>query len=270
MTKVVRPCQVSPCEAFERVSASQGEPDGVDGAVSDGVTHPGNEGATLHQRPIFDVERTSRSQSHIERRCLLLPGFSLLILAGGESSRMGIPKHLLSFHGKPILEHILTRLEGMFEEVLVAGRTPGIFPACVTPVTDVMPLRSPLVGVLSGLLAAGNPRVFVMGCDMPFIEPELVGRICSQALNGADVTVPVVRGFYEPLCAVYVRSCIDPIRAYIGSGNAKATGFYGSVNVGVVHEETVRECDPLLNSFVNLNTPGEFRRYCRATPRRRG
>lgn len=200
----------------------------------------------------------------------LIPGFSLLILAGGESSRMGTPKHLLPFQGKTLLEHILKRLNGLFDEVLLAGRTPGLFPAGVVPVVDVKQLRCPLVGILSGLLAAGNSHVFVMGCDMPFIEPGLVRTICSQALTGADVTVPVVRGFREPLCAVYSRSCSDPILEYIDSGRVKATGFYPAVTVREVTEEIVRECDPLLNSFVNINTPGEFRRYCRATPGERG
>lgn len=199
-----------------------------------------------------------------------MPAFSLLILAGGESSRMGTPKHLLPFQGKTLVEHIVKRLDCLFDEVLLAGRAPGIFPTCVTPVMDMMPLRCPLVGILSGLVASGNPLVFVMGCDMPFMEPGLVRLICSQALKGEDVTVPVIRGFYEPLCAVYSRACADRIKAYIESGNAKATGFFPSVTVREISEESVRSCDPLLNSFVNLNTPGEFRRYCRAIPGKRG
>lgn len=201
---------------------------------------------------------------------MLQNGFSLLVLSGGESSRMGMPKHMLPFGGRTLLEHILKRVEGMFREVLVVGRNPGAFPEGVKPVSDVMAIRAPLVGILSGLLAAESSRSFVLGCDMPFIEPALVAGICSQALSGADVTVPVVRGYREPLCAVYSRSCTPRITECLQSGNLKATGFYHSVTVREVGEQTVREFDPHLNSFININTPGEFRRYSPTAPARRG
>lgn len=197
---------------------------------------------------------------------MILAGFSLLVLAGGESRRMGAPKHLLPFHGVTILEHILGRLEGLFDEVLLAGRTPGLFPAGVVPVMDVKQVRCPLVGILSGLLAARNPCVFVLGCDMPFVEPALVKMLCSMASEGGDVTVPMIRGFYEPLCAVYSKASADRINEFIDAGNTKTTGFFPSVTVREVSEECVRACDPLLNSFVNLNTPGDFRQHCRVMP----
>lgn len=200
----------------------------------------------------------------------LIRDVSLLVLAGGESRRMGTPKHLLPFMGGTVLEHILKRLDGLFDEVLLAGRAPGLFPAGVVPVVDVKQLRCPLVGILSGLLAARNPYVFVLGCDMPFIEPSLVRMLCSLAQGGGEVTVPMVHGFYEPLCAVYSRSSAGRIEGYIDAGNTKTTGFFPSVTVREVSEERVRACDPLLNSFVNLNTPGEFRQHCRVMPGNRG
>lgn len=201
---------------------------------------------------------------------MILRGVSLLVLAGGESIRMGAPKHLLPFRGVTILEHILNRLSGMFDEVLLAGRTPGLFPAGVVPVIDVKPARCPLVGILSGLLAARNPYVFVLGCDMPLIEPSLVRMLCSRDTGCADVIVPLVRGFYEPLCAVYSRASASRIEEYIDAGNTKITGFFPAVTVKEMPEESVRACDPELNSFVNLNTPGDFRRYCRPMPVNQG
>ncbi|MFO7627517.1 MAG: molybdenum cofactor guanylyltransferase [Candidatus Fermentibacteraceae bacterium] len=206
----------------------------------------------------------------IQGRALILPGFSLLVLAGGESRRMGVPKHLLPFQGVTILDHILKRLDGLFDEVLLAGRTPGLYPAGVVPVMDVKPVRCPLVGILSGLLAARNPYLFVIGCDMPLIETSLVKMLCSTENGSADVIVPMVRGFYEPLCAVYSRACADRIEDFIDAGNTKTTGFYPLVTVREVSEESVRACDPQLNSFVNLNTPGEFRQHCRAMPGSKG
>lgn len=193
---------------------------------------------------------------------MTLSGFSLLILAGGESSRMGSPKHLLPYLGSTVLDHILIRLEGLFDQVMLVGRESCDELRGVEPVQDVRTARCPLVGILSGLKAARNPQVFVLGCDMPFIEPALVRMLCARAREGADVVVPVVRGFREPLCAVYRGSTAAVIQEYLDGGNSKTTGFYSSVRLLEVFEEQVRACDPELSSFVNLNTPGEYRRHC--------
>jgi len=192
---------------------------------------------------------------------MTLPETSLLILAGGESKRMGEPKHLLPVFGETMINYILNRIGVMFSEVLLAGRDLEQVPSGVVPVEDVRTERCPLVGILSGMRAAGNRRVFVLGCDMPFIVPGLVRMLCSREQGSADVIVPVVGGYYEPLCAVYSRSVSEEIARYIDSGRSKTTGFFQSVKVDEVPEVSIREFDPLLESFVNLNTPRDYRNH---------
>jgi molybdopterin-guanine dinucleotide biosynthesis protein A len=190
---------------------------------------------------------------------------SLLVLAGGESVRMGVPKHMLPFFGGTILEFLLRRIGGLFPEVLLAGRDLVNPPPGVITVEDARPERCPLTGILSGMCASGNERVFVTGCDMPFLKPALVAALCSRRIPGAQVTVPVVRGHYEPLCAVYHRSVVPVIADYLDRGRRKATGFYREVAVDRVPEELIRSLDPGLRSLDNMNTPREYMRMAAAS-----
>lgn len=191
---------------------------------------------------------------------------SLLILAGGDSTRMGAPKHSLPFFGGTVLDFILRRMDGLFDEILVAGRNLKDLPPGVVAVEDARPVRCPLVGILSGMEASRNGRIFVAACDMPFVEPALAEALCEWHDGRADVTVPVIGGYYEPLCAVYRRAVAPVIAGYLDRGNRKTTGFLDSVSVDRVSESFIRTVDPDLHSFVNLNTPCEYLRHFRAVP----
>lgn len=190
----------------------------------------------------------------------VLGDVSLLVLAGGESSRMGVPKHMLPFFGGTILEFLLRRIGGLFREVLLAGRRLADVPPGVVPVEDITPERCPLAGILSGLYASWNDRVFVTACDMPFLEPKLVAALCFRRIPGVQVTVPVVGGHCEPLCAVYHQSAAPVIAGYLSRGRRKTNGFYREVTVDWVPEKFVRALDPELRSLINLNTPREYMR----------
>lgn len=187
---------------------------------------------------------------------------TLVVLVGGESSRMGTPKHLLPLPGGTILDRILDRLGGMFGDVIVAGRGLRPMREGVRTVDDVRCERCPLVGILSGLQASRTAFSFVIACDMPFVEPSLVELLASKAGGGVDVVVPVVGGFFEPLCAVYGRAVTGAIAECLDSGRTKTTSFFGSARLAEVDEREIRSVDPALASFVNLNTPSDYLRHC--------
>ncbi len=193
---------------------------------------------------------------------MIFQGTSLLILAGGASSRMGCPKHLLPASGGTMIDHIVNRLGSLFSEVIVAGRGLDLNCSDVRIVEDIRPERSPLVGILSGMKASSTSEVFVLACDMPFVKPGLVYLLTSRKDDSSDVVIPIVRGYLEPLCAIYSCSISDRIKQYLDSGGRKVTGFFQTVSVTEVRESEVRLLDPLLRSFINLNTPNDYRNYC--------
>jgi len=183
---------------------------------------------------------------------------TLLILAGGESKRMGFPKHQLTLDGRDILTHLHGRLCHLFVETLVVGRDLDVVPEGVRVTEDRLIARSPLVGIHGGLSASRTNLTFVVACDMPYVKPRLVEFLLSQA-EGIDVVVPVVRGYYEPLCAIYRTSCVQSIERLIARGTLKVSELYPLVNVHEVDEEQVRLHDSCLRSFANLNAPAEIK-----------
>jgi len=186
---------------------------------------------------------------------------TLLILAGGESSRMGSPKHLLPVSGGTIVDQIIDHLGSMFIEVIVAGRGLELNRSDARVVEDIRPERTPLVGILSGMKASSTSNVFVLGCDMPFVKPAVIHCLSSRKYDGNAIVIPVIKGYYEPLCAIYNCSTSDRITQYLDSGGRKVTGFVQTVSVTEVQESEIRLFDPLLKSFTNLNTPKDYRDY---------
>ncbi len=192
---------------------------------------------------------------------MISKGTSLLILAGGASSRMGCPKHLLPASGGTMVDHIINRLGSLFTEIIIAGRSLDLSRSNVRIVEDIRPEQSPLVGILSGMKVSSTSNVFVLGCDMPFVKPGLIHLLTSRKEDTNDVVIPVVRGYLEPLCAIYSCSISDRITQYLDSGGRKVTGFFQTVSVTEVRESEIRLFDPLLKSFTNLNTPSDYRNY---------
>jgi len=181
---------------------------------------------------------------------------TLIILAGGEGQRMGFPKHELPMGETNILEWIHHRLGDLFAETIVVGRGISISNQEIRIAEDGYSERAALVGIHAGLTASRTDLTFVVACDMPHVEPGLVSHLLCAAAD-ADVVVPVIRGYREPLCAVYRTTCLPPIARSIEHGILKIVHFYTEVRVREIREQEIREFDPNLRSFVNLNTPAD-------------
>jgi len=182
---------------------------------------------------------------------------TLIILAGGESQRMGQPKHLLPTSGGTVIGHLIAKLSSLFVETLVVGGGLQLAGEGFRTVEDARPEQCPLVGIYSGLCAAKTDLAFVLACDLPFVKPELVQHLLSCA-HEADIVVPIVNGYYEPLCAVYRRTANPVIQETLDQGARKITEIYDRLCLKKVAEPDIRRFDPELSSFVNLNTPGDL------------
>ncbi|MDI6850502.1 MAG: molybdenum cofactor guanylyltransferase [bacterium] len=189
---------------------------------------------------------------------------SLIILAGGKSGRMGEPKPILLIKQKRLVDYSIENLKGLFGEILVVVKERK---QCIEPypcILDNSYEYAPIFGLYAGLKASKSLVNLVVACDMPFIKRELVQFLLSKAEEcRADAVVPVVGGYFEPLLAVYNKSCIDAIEGEIKKGNLKITGFYSRVNIKSVSEEEIRIFDPEFQSFVNINTKEDLKAFFR-------
>ena len=182
-----------------------------------------------------------------------------VILVGGRSRRMGRDKAFLELEGTPFFERVLAVFEESFDRVVLVGDREERFDGYGLPVlSDIYP-GSALGGIYTGLHHAATEYVFVSSCDLPFINEKVLRYLCSLK-EGYDAVVPTYTDCYEPLFALYAKSCLEPIRTLLENGNFCAYAYYPQVRVRYVAYEELAEFDKDKRAFLNINTPEEFAR----------
>jgi molybdopterin-guanine dinucleotide biosynthesis protein A len=126
-------------------------------------------------------------------------------------------------------------------------------------VTDVYPGVGTLGGLHAGLSAIETEYGLVVGCDMPFLNADLIGYMISQA-PGYDVVMPRVGRYYEPLHAVYARRCVSGIERTILAGQRRILHALAGKRIRYIEEAEIERFDPDHLSFFNVNTPEELER----------
>lgn len=181
-----------------------------------------------------------------------------LVLAGGASRRMGRDKALLELDGRPLIQIVVERMMTVCTEVLIVSGDVAPYTGFGVPVVqDYFPDVGVLGGLHAGLDAASHELGLTVGCDMPFLKPEVVRAFAGWA-QGFDVAL-LRRGEYvEPLHAAYRRTCLPTIERAIRAGKRRIISFFPEVRVRYVTPEEVRALDPALISFRNVNTPEEW------------
>ena len=187
------------------------------------------------------------------------------ILAGGKSSRMGQNKAAMTISGETLLHRLVRRLSAAVDEVLVIGLAPSmpaISPSAARVVADIVPAVGPLGGLYTALSATTCDRVFLVACDMPFVQPGLVRAML--ALSEANVTteavvVPDVQRA-QPLHAVYTKGCLPAVERALASEARSLRALLAQLSVLTIDANIMRDEDPRGISTFNVNTPADWKR----------
>lgn len=187
--------------------------------------------------------------------------FTGVLLAGGQSRRFGSNKALARVGGCHLIEHPATVLARLFSHLLLVTNTPKLYTFLDWPtVPDLQHGAGPLAGIHSALHHAATPFVFVAGCDMPDLEPQLITYLCEQA-SGYDAVLPVTPAGPEPLHAVYSRDSLPRIAAALAAGIRKIQEGLASLRVLEINLGTMAGiCTHPERSFSNVNTPRDLPR----------
>ncbi len=185
-----------------------------------------------------------------------------LILAGGESRRMGRDKLPLKVGATPLLDRVYVVLSSRCEEVLVAGGGNPV-PAGARRIPDLRPGRQgPLAGIEAGLRVANRRAVFVAAGDMPFLTGGLAAYLLGLLQPGVSAAVPVTGEGSHPLCAAYdAREVLPMISAALDRGARSVRALLeGLPGVRYVEEGELRRFgDPDL-LLLNVNSPQDLAR----------
>ena len=180
---------------------------------------------------------------------------SLLVLAGGGSSRMGRPKAWLEVGDTFLLRYVVDRLAPAFSEVMVSFAEPEQLeePLPYRIVFDRKRSAGPLAGLEAGLMAARNEVIFAVACDMPYVTQDFA-QMAVAAARRPDAAIPRISGRPEPVCGAYGRSALPAITEALDAGRLKTSDVIGDLDV-----TWLEGFDPDL--FRSLNTPQDLDRF---------
>lgn len=179
-----------------------------------------------------------------------------VILAGGEGRRMGADKAFVQLIGRPLIAHVLDRLEPQVERVLISANGDAArFAALGCMVVPDATSQGPLSGVLSALQVAasmGATHLVSSPVDTPFLPGDLVPQLLLAAEGSSEglALASDVTGDH-PATAIWPTSLAPALAAFLAEGQAKVTRFTDA-------NKAARAIFPDPRAFLNLNTPEDL------------
>ena len=180
-----------------------------------------------------------------------------IVLAGGESSRMGQEKGLVLFRGKPLISYSLGLLTPFCDEILISANTQKYHTFGYPIITDEMAGKGPLGGIYSALKHASHFRNLILPCDTPFITKDFI-RYLLASVRDQSAVIPVhPDGKVEPLCGYYSQDNIRLMKKHLDQGKYKLQDYLNDTEAFYLHlDEDLPFYAPHL--FANLNRPEDL------------
>jgi molybdenum cofactor guanylyltransferase len=186
-----------------------------------------------------------------------------IVLCGGKSTRMGVPKATLPFGPETMLQRVVRLLSTVVAPtVVVAAREQQLpeLPGDVIVTNDEREQRGPLEGLRAGLKALPESVdiAYVTSCDVPLLVPGFVARMI-ELVGDHDIAVIEIDGFAHPLSAVYRRTTLPHIESLLAQEKLRPVFLFDAVHTRRVQPAEMTSVDPHLCTLRNLNTPEDYR-----------
>jgi len=185
-----------------------------------------------------------------------------IVLCGGKSTRLGIDKTQLIFHGQTFLERVVSQVEQVCHPVVLVGDadfSQHQLPPNVQWATDEHPNCGPLEGIRVGLakLASQVDFAFVTSCDVPLIAPQLI-RFLFHKISDHEAVVPVSEERIFGMTAVYRTALHEMIDQRIKNGQLRVSELATAFQAHQISVDLLREIDPELDSMTNINSAIDY------------
>ncbi|OPY72821.1 MAG: putative molybdenum cofactor guanylyltransferase [Syntrophorhabdus sp. PtaU1.Bin058] len=186
------------------------------------------------------------------------------ILAGGRNTRMGRDKATLVLDSELLIQRVYGVVQRVFNTVVVVSNNHDALPGMDVPIIrDVVAAQSPMAGIVSALMYTGADYVFALACDMPFLSGEAIQYMLDN-ISGEDIIIPKTEKGYEPLHAIYGRSCISYMLTLLERGKYKIRDILPYLSIKAVKEAPPFFCNGI-SVFTNVNTEEEFKKALAAS-----
>jgi molybdenum cofactor guanylyltransferase len=179
-----------------------------------------------------------------------------LVLSGGRSSRMGVDKGTLEYHGKPQLHYLVDLLSAFCDHVLVSARKEQIANDKFDRLPDRFAIGGPMNGILSALSTHPDHTWLIVAVDMPNVTTDVLEllirhrdptRLATCFLNAAE-NLP------EPLLTIWEPAALPWLMEFVNAGEISPRKFLQENHVKLVNAN-----DPAI--LLNINSPEEFLKF---------
>ncbi len=191
-----------------------------------------------------------------------------IILAGGESKRMGKDKAFLNWKGKTFLRHILEKVSVFSDEIILSvNKNEEIYEnqikdidVPVKIVKDLNPYSGPLNGIHSCSDFVEYNNVFISTCDTPDIKISAIEYLFEN-LKGYDGVIPVINGKFQPFNTFYKKEAVLKTSRLYEEGIRSIFRWIKTLNVRYIEDRDLRKYDSSLSTFTSINTPEEYKKF---------
>ncbi len=186
-----------------------------------------------------------------------------IVLAGGESKRMGKDKAFLYLCGKTFLRHILEKLDKHCNQIIISGnkeknlyiKEASDLKAEILFVKDINPYTGPLNGIVSCIDYIKNEYIFISTCDTPLLRAKLIPFFMEE-IDDYEAVIPVIKGKFQPLNTLYRKSAIlKGKEAYNEKGIRSLYRWIKLIRHKNIFEDKILSIDRDLSSYLSVNTP---------------
>jgi molybdopterin-guanine dinucleotide biosynthesis protein A len=185
------------------------------------------------------------------------------VTAGGNSSRMGRDKAWLELDSVTMIERVIAALRPVTAGVTVIANRSEYARLNLPVVADTHPGIGPLEAIRTALAHSRQPRVALVGCDLPFITSDLF-RYLLRVGGGAQAVVPLdEEGQIEPLCAIYSTAALAHVSALIADGERKVSHLFERIPTRFVAFDELCHLEGAGLFFENINSPADYQRALR-------
>jgi molybdopterin-guanine dinucleotide biosynthesis protein A len=174
-----------------------------------------------------------------------------VILAGGKATRFGKNKAYAVFQETPFIQRILRVMCSIFSDLLLVTNTPEVYSSLpIKIIVDNEPYQGPLGGIATALQASLHEKIFVVACDMPLLETEVIREIIEQGQH-FDAAIPIHKAHREYLMALYSKVLLGKMNDFLKQGRFSLKEFCKNLpNISWIPIEAA--------SAFNVNTPQDL------------
>jgi molybdopterin-guanine dinucleotide biosynthesis protein A len=186
-----------------------------------------------------------------------------IVLCGGKSTRMGMPKATLPFGSETMLQRVVRLLGTVVSPIIVvaaSGQSLPAVPEAVRITRDEREAKGPLEGIRAGLTALPDSAdaAYITSCDVPLLVPAFVERMI-ELMGDHDIAVMEVDGFPHPLSAIYRRDTLPHVERLLAADRLRPVFLFEAVRTRRIKPEEMTVVDPELRTLRNLNTQEDYR-----------